>query len=58
VNVNTGKKVALYYKEEIKKIDFNNIHQTIDSINISRNRLFAVVKNNGQSEQLEKSVKL
>ena len=58
VNVNTGKKVALYYKEELKKIDFNNLHETIDSINFTRNRLFAIMKRNGNSEQLEKAVKL
>ncbi|HVG41573.1 MAG TPA: hypothetical protein VM888_08165 [Chitinophagaceae bacterium] len=58
VNVNTGKKVALYYKEELKKINFNNIHETIDSINFSRNRLFAVMKRNGNTEQIEKDVKL
>jgi len=58
VNVNTGKKVALYYTKELKKIDFNNIHETIDSINFSRNRLFAVMSTNGNNEKLEKSVKL
>ena len=58
VNINTGKKVALYYKGELKKMNFNNLHETIDSINFSRTRLFAVMKRNGNTEQLEKTVKL
>lgn len=58
LNVNTGKKVALYFKDEYKQIDFNHLHETIDSINFTRKRLFAVVKRNGQSENLEKAVKL
>ena len=58
VNVNTGKKVALYYKDELKKIDFNNIHETIDSINVSRTRMYAKMKRNGNMEEIEKAVKL
>lgn len=56
-DINTGKTERMTYKEEFK-IDFNNIHEVIDSVNISRNRIFVQLIKNGQKLPLEKTISL
>ena len=56
-DINTCKSERMTYKEEFK-IDFNNIHETIDSVNISRNRIFVQLIKNGQKVPLEKNISL
>ena len=56
-DINTGKKEQMTFKEEYK-IDFNNIHEVIDSVNISRNRIYVQLIKNGEQVNLEKQVSL
>ena len=56
-DINTGKKEQMTFKEEYK-IDFNNIHEVIDSVNISRNRIYVELIKNGEKVNLEKQVSL
>jgi hypothetical protein len=57
VDVATGKKEQMTFKEQYK-IDFNNIHDVIDSVNVSRSRMFVLLKKDGQPVQIEKSIAL
>ena len=45
------------FKEEYK-IDFNNIHQVIDSVNVSHDRIFVQLIKNGEKVPLEKKISL
>lgn len=56
-DVNTGKNELMTFKEEYK-IDFNNIHETIDSVNVSHNRIFVQLIKNGEKVVLEKKISL
>ena len=56
-DVTTGKEEQMTFKEEYD-INFNDVHKVIDSINISRNRIFVLLKKNGQDVPLEKQIKL
>ena len=56
-DINTGKSERMTYKEEFK-IDFNNIHEVIDSVNVSHNRIFVQLIKNGEKLTLEKSISL
>ena len=56
-DINTGAKEQMTFKEEYD-IDFNNIHKTVDSVNISRNRIFVQLIKNGEKVPLEKSISL
>lgn len=56
-DINTGKKEQMTFKEEYK-IDFNNIHEVIDSVNISHNRIFVQLIKNGEKLPLEKKISL
>ena len=56
-DINTGKKESMTFKEEYK-IDFNNIHQVIDSVNVSHDRIFVQLIKNGEKVPLEKKISL
>jgi hypothetical protein len=56
-DINTGKKDLMTFKEEYK-IDFDKIHETIDSVNISHNRIFVQLIKNGEKVKLEKNINL
>lgn len=57
VDVNTGKKEQMSFKEEYT-INWEKIHDTIDSVNISRNRIFVVLNKNGEKVPMEKKISL
>lgn len=57
VNVKTGKKEFMTFKERYD-INFNQIHDVIDSVNVSNNRIFVLLKKNGQDVPLEKQITL
>ncbi len=57
VDVATDKKVQMTFKEQFP-IDFNNVHEVIDSINVSRNRLFVLLKKDGKQIPIEKKIDL
>ena len=56
-DINTGKKESMTFKEEYK-IDFNNIHEVIDSVNITHDRIFVQLIKNGEKVPLEKKINL
>ncbi|HVG13364.1 MAG TPA: hypothetical protein VM935_00335, partial [Chitinophagaceae bacterium] len=51
-DINTGAKAQMTFKEEYK-IDFNTIHETIDTVNISRNRIFVQLIKDGNKIPIE-----
>ncbi len=57
VDVNSGKREQMTYKEELK-INFDKLHETFDSVNISRNRIYVVLNKDGQKVPLEKAISL
>ncbi|MGV3658131.1 MAG: hypothetical protein ACO1NX_09255 [Chitinophagaceae bacterium] len=57
MDVTTGKEEIMSFKEEYD-INFNDVHKTIDSINISRNRIFVLLKKDGKDVPLEKQINL
>ena len=57
MDVTTGKEEQMTFGEEYD-INFNDVHKVIDSINISRNRIFVLLKKNGQDVPLEKQINL
>jgi hypothetical protein len=56
-DINTGAKAQMTFKEEYK-IDFNTIHETIDTVNISRNRIFVQLIKDGNKIPIEKNITL
>jgi hypothetical protein len=56
-DINTGKQESMTFKEEYK-IDFNDIHKVIDSVNVSHDRIFVQLIKNGEKVPLEKKVSL
>lgn len=57
MDITTGKEEQMTFKEEYD-INFNDVHKTIDSINISRNRIFVLLKKDGKDVPLEKKINL
>lgn len=57
VDGNTGKQVMMTFKEEYP-IDFNDIHKVLDSINVTRNRIYVKLIKNGQEVPIEKQISL
>jgi hypothetical protein len=57
VDINTGKEEMMTFKEEFD-INFNDVHKVIDSINVSRNRIYVLLKKDGKDLPLEKSISL
>jgi hypothetical protein len=57
VDVTSNKTERMTFKEEYN-INWNNIHETIDSVNISRNRIFVQLLKDGKPVQLEKQINL
>ena len=56
-DINTGKKEQMTFKEEYK-INFNNIHEVIDSVNVSHDRIYVQLIKNGEKLPLEKKIGL
>jgi hypothetical protein len=56
-DINTGKKESMTFKEEYK-IDFNNIHEVVDSVNVSHDRIFVQLIKGGEKLPLEKKISL
>ncbi|MFN2457822.1 MAG: hypothetical protein ABR502_06460 [Chitinophagaceae bacterium] len=57
VDVNTGNKEQMSFKEELD-IDFDSVHDVIDSVNIGRNRIYASLIKNGKKVPMEKVISL
>ena len=56
-DISTGKKATLTFGSSLD-FDFDAIHETLDSVNITRNRIWAKVKIDGDWKALEKSITL
>lgn len=56
-DVNTGKKEAMTFKEEYP-IDFEHIHEIVDTVNITHQRIFVQLIKNGQKVPFEKKIDL
>lgn len=56
-DVNSGKKEAMTFKERYP-VDFDKIHETIDSVNITHQRVFVQLIKNGEKVKLEKAISL
>jgi hypothetical protein len=57
-DVKTGKGAKLLLADHELKIDYNNIHAVFDSANITRNRIFVNLIENGTKKPLEKKISL
>jgi len=58
VNVTNGKDAQMTFKENYADMDFNDIHKTLDSINVTRNRIYVKLLKDGQEVPLEKNISL
>lgn len=56
-DINSGKKALMTFKEEYP-IDFDKIHEVIDSVNVNHNRIFVQLIKNGERVVLEKQISL
>lgn len=57
VDVATGKEAQMTFGEKYP-IDFTRIHETVDSIQVSRSRIWVRLFKNGQPVELEKNISL
>jgi len=57
-DVLTGKKEQLKLADKELKIDWDNIHATFDSVNVTRNRIFVNMVENKEVKPLEKTISL
>ncbi len=57
VNLNTDKEAIMTFKETYD-IDFNKIHDVVDSINVTHKRIYVKLLKNGQEVSLEKAIDL
>ena len=55
--IGTGKKATLTFGKQLD-FNFDTIHETIDSVNITPNRIWAKVKMDGEWKTLEKNIAL
>ena len=55
--VTTGKKAMMTFGQATD-MDYDVIHETLDSVNITRERIYVKIKLNGKWEELEKKVTL
>lgn len=58
VNVTNGKTAQMTFKENYADMDFNDIHKTIDTINVTKSRIYVKLLKEGQEVPLEKNVSL
>jgi hypothetical protein len=56
-DINSGNQEVMTFKETYD-IDFNNLHQVVDSINITHKRIYVKLLKNGQEVPIEKAIDL
>ncbi|HEY2720795.1 MAG TPA: hypothetical protein VGI82_03660, partial [Chitinophagaceae bacterium] len=56
-DISTGKQENMTFGKALD-FDFDAIHETLDSVNITRNRIWAKAKINGEWKELEKTISL
>ena len=57
VNVKTGNKAEMTFKEDYK-MDYDNIHSALDSINVTKSRIYVRLLKEGKKVPLEKNISL
>ncbi len=57
-NVKTGQSAQMTFKEEYKDMKFEEIHKTLDSINVTKSRIYVKLLKNGTEVPLEKKIAL
>lgn len=57
VDINTGNEAMMTFKETYD-IDFNNIHEKVDSINVTHKRIYVKLLKDGKEVPLEKAIDL
>lgn len=57
VNINTGTEAMMTFKETYD-IDFNKLHEVVDSINVTKQRVYVKLKKKEQFVELEKKIEL
>jgi hypothetical protein len=58
VNVTNGKTAQMTFKENYADMDFNDIHKTLDTINVTKSRIYVKLIKEGQDVPIEKNVSL
>ena len=58
VNVVNGKTAQMTFKENYATMDFNDVHKTLDSINVTKTRVYVKLLKEGQEVPIEKNVSL
>jgi major membrane immunogen (membrane-anchored lipoprotein) len=58
VNVTNGNTAQMTFKENYATMDFNDIHKTLDSINVTKSRIYVKLLKEGQEVPIEKNVSL
>lgn len=58
VNVTNGKQAQMTFKENYADMDFNDIHKTLDSINVTKTRVYVKLLKEGKEVPLEKEISL
>ncbi|MBA2746167.1 MAG: hypothetical protein H0U44_08085 [Flavisolibacter sp.] len=57
INIETGAQEMMTFKEQYD-IDFNKIHEVVDSVNITSKRIYVKLLNGGKEVPLEKNINL
>lgn len=57
INIDNEKQAVMTLKEQYD-VDFNKLHEIVDSVNITSTRMFIRLKKNGQDVNLEKKIDL
>lgn len=57
VNIKTGNKAEMTFREAYQ-MDYDNIHQSIDSINVTKNSIYVKLLKEGKEVPLEKNISL
>jgi hypothetical protein len=58
VNVTNGKQAQMTFKENYADMDFNDIHKTLDSINVTKTKIYVKLLKEGKEVPIEKEVSL
>ena len=57
-NIKTSQKATLSFDKEYKNLNFNKLHETVDSIHVTKDRIFVQMLRDGEKVPYEKKVSL
>ncbi|MES2883064.1 MAG: hypothetical protein V4676_13015 [Bacteroidota bacterium] len=57
IDINTGKEAMMTFKETYD-IDFDKIHEVVDSVNVTNKRIYVALKKEGKVVPIEKAIEL